>query len=198
MTLALGLRAFTGWAVAITLSDGGETPLVLDRRRIQLQAPELPAQAYHIAAGLQGPAGVALIAQALEASLAAAADALATLTAAFPGLAAAGLVAGRRPPAPPPRHARMSHTGWHASEGEMYRYTLMRAVEEAGLNVVAVPQAELEEAASAILGLSRDDLTRRLLGMGATIGPPWTQREKSAALAGWLALPGPKPATQPL
>ena len=188
MAAALGLRAFTGWAVAIVLDGDAPTPAVLERRRLQLQSPELPLEVYHVAARLPGRSGDDLIAGALEASLDAATRAVAELLSSFPGMRSAGLVAKRAPPAPPPSHARMSHTRWHASEGELYRYTLMRAAEEAALNVIAIPEPELDDAATTILGLPWSELQRTLVAMGAALGPPWTQREKSAALAGWLAL----------
>ena len=38
------------------------------------------------------------------------------------------------------------------------------------------------------LGLSADELTRRLAEFGRTLGPPWRQDEKLATLAAWLAL----------
>jgi hypothetical protein len=188
MAAAAGFRAFTGWAIAVVVDCDPTAPAVLERRRFQLQAPEMPAEVYHVAARLPGRSGDDLIAHALEASLAAATRAVAGLLSAFPRLRSAGLVVRHEPPAPPPPHARMAHTGWHASEGQLYRYTLMRAVEDAGLNLIAFPEPELDDAATTILGLPSSELQRALVTMGAPIGPPWTQREKSATLAGWLAL----------
>jgi len=191
MDLSLGLRAYTGWAVAITLGGDPHAPRVLDRRRLSLRAPALPAQVYHVANGLDGDAASRLIAQAIEASEYAASEAVTTLVAdlrATGPIRLAGLVVGRGPPRTPPRHARMSHSGLHGAEGELYRYTLLQAAAKAGLDVSIFVEADLNAMAETSLGLSPTELSGQLKRMGAEVGPPWTQREKSAALAGWLAM----------
>jgi len=193
MSLSLGLRAFTGWAVAITLGGDPHAPRVLDRRRLVLQAPELPGEVYHVARRLESDAATRLIAQAIEASEDAALQAVTALVAdlrATGPVRLAGLVVGRGPPRTPPLHARMSHSGLHAAEGELYRYTLLQAAAKAGFEVSIVVEADLATMAETALGLSAADLNSQLKRMGAEIGPPWTQREKSAALAAWIALAG--------
>jgi len=193
MDLSLGLRAYTGWAIAITLGGDPHAPRVLDRRRLVLRAPELPGELYHVANGLESDAASRLIAQAIEASEAAAFAAVTALVAdlrATGPVRLAGLVVGRGPPRTPLRHARMSHSGLHAAEGELYRYTLLEAAAKAALDVSIFVEADLPVMAETALGLSAADLTSQLKRMGAEIGPPWTQREKSAALAAWIALAG--------
>jgi hypothetical protein len=82
----------------------------------------------------------------------------------------------------------MSHTGCHASEGELYRFALLRGIEATGLEATLVPEAEMKEMAYAVLGVGERDLNAALLALGSSVGPPWTEREKGAALAAWLAL----------
>jgi hypothetical protein len=191
MTNAFGLRAFTGWAIAITLGGDARQPRILDRRRISLQAEEVPAQFYHVGANQDSAAAASLISKAIETSEAAAGEALAALSLDLePGTRPnrAGLVVGRAPPARPPGHARLSHAGLHWAEGEAYRWTLLRAAENAGLTVTIVAESDLAGSAAEALGLSAGELNTRLVSLGAEIGPPWTQREKSAALAAWLAM----------
>jgi hypothetical protein len=79
----------------------------------------------------------------------------------------------------------MSHTGCHAAEGELFRHALLRALETAGLAFSMTPEGEIEDQAFSMLG---PGISQRLAALGASIGPPWTQREKSAALVAWLAL----------
>ena len=189
--LALGLRAYTGWAVAITLGIGPSGPMIIDRRRIALQDPGLPGEVYHVAHSLEADVAAGLIAQAIEASQSAAFEGLTALMGDISKhglLARAGIVVGKGPPRPPPPHARMSHTGFHASEGQLYRHTLIQAAERARLELSIITEPELLEAAAATLGLAPAVLTARVTQLGASVGPPWTQREKSAALAAWMAL----------
>jgi hypothetical protein len=191
MKYAIGLRAFTGWAVAVTLEAGPDAPFARDRRRLSLLPPELPPQVYHVAQRLDASAARGLIQSCLSASVDAGRGSIVTLLA-EQGLAAADVCAGvvvkRAPPAAPLLHARMSHKDLHASEGELYRHTVISAVEGLGIELAICPEGEIEEQAFSILDMPAAEQARCLLEMGKALGPPWTQREKTAALAGWLAL----------
>jgi len=151
----------------------------------------MPGEVYHVAHGLEADVAAGLIAQAIEASQSAAFEGLTALMGDISKhglLARAGIVVGKGPPRPPPPHARMSHTGFHASEGQLYRHTLIQAAGRARLELSIITEPELLEAAAATLGLAPAVLTARVTQLGASVGPPWTQREKSAALAAWMAL----------
>ncbi|HXH20720.1 MAG TPA: hypothetical protein VNN10_01735 [Dehalococcoidia bacterium] len=192
MATALGLRAFTGWAVAVAVKvEEGGLLRVVERERVGLLPPTLPAQVYHVAQRL-GPREARQLIEDVAAEACSAAEAAIRDLAgrAGDGLAAAGLIVKRGPPPHPPTHARMSHTGWHAAEGELYRYALLRGIEAAALNATLVPEVEARDLAAAALDLRMHELNVRLSAMGAGLGPPWTDREKMAALAGWLALVG--------
>jgi hypothetical protein len=53
------------------------------------------------------------------------------------------------------------------------------------------------EIAQQALGSERGELLRRLAELGRPLGPPWSQDEKFAALAAWLAICGiPKSAQE--
>jgi uncharacterized protein GlcG (DUF336 family) len=186
---ALGFRAYTGWAVAVAVVEKDGRLQLIERRRIPLLPAGLPTEVYHAATRLGGEEARSLIQGAVEAAVAEAGAAVANLVGAVKP-AGAGLVVKRGPPPDPPRHARMSHTGCHAAEGELYRYALLRGIEGAGLAAMLVPEAEMIELAYAVLGLGERDLNAALLELGKSLGPPWTEREKSAALAAWLALAG--------
>ena len=56
------------------------------------------------------------------------------------------------------------------------------------LPVVRVREKEVLERTSGILGMEAARLQRRVQEMGRAIGPPWTQDQKLAALAAWIAL----------
>jgi hypothetical protein len=85
-------------------------------------------------------------------------------------------------------HARLSHAGLHAAEGNAYRFIVLEAVARIGLQLTLAVEAELRDLVCGALGVERAQLAALLAMMGRRVGPPWTQREKSAALAAWLAL----------
>src|SRR5690348_2715209 len=43
----LGVADHSGWAVCVAVTLDGYTPLVIDRRRIELVEPGIPSQPYH-------------------------------------------------------------------------------------------------------------------------------------------------------
>lgn len=84
-----------------------------------------------------------------------------------------------------------SHALIHSAEGEMFREALVRASERCGLAVTKVREHELFETAAAAFRTAADTLQRRLAELGRSLGPPWTQDQKLAALVGLLALATP-------
>ena len=62
--LAIGFRAHTGWAVAVALAGPPSAPAVVDRRRLDLTDPEVPRQAFHVAADLDAGAAEELVERA--------------------------------------------------------------------------------------------------------------------------------------
>ncbi len=71
-----------------------------------------------------------------------------------------------------------SHALIHTAEGVMYREVLVWAAEECHLTVAGVRENALDAAS-----------LKRLDSLGKLIGPPWTQDQKYATLAGLMALP---------
>jgi hypothetical protein len=51
-----------------------------------------------------------------------------------------------------------------------------------------VKEKELLSEASRVLRFKPNDLTRQIADLGREIGPPWSQDEKFASLAAWMAL----------
>src|SRR5262249_46704682 len=81
-----------------------------------------------------------------------------------------------------------SHALIHTAEGEFFRKALVEAGEHCGLPIVGVKERELFERASAHFRMPAGALERRIAELGRSIGPPWTQDQKYAALVAWLAL----------
>ena len=81
-----------------------------------------------------------------------------------------------------------SHPLLHTAEGIFYRQVLISASEPTGMQVLQVPERELEVRLAAALHLPADRILPRLTALGRGLGSPWTADQKLAAGAAWLAL----------
>ncbi len=201
---AVGLRAHSGWAALVALGGPADSPSVVSRRRLEMEDGSLAGarQPYHAAEELELRA-----AQALLARCAGQAELLAwrSLHEVVDGLAAGGhrvvagvvLMAANRP-LPPLRAILASHALIHTADGEHFRAALRAAAARGGLAVSGVAERDVYENAAKALGLEEDVLIQRVAAFRKAVGPPWTQDEKLAAAAAWLALaPGPRAKGRP-
>jgi hypothetical protein len=190
----LGFRAHSGWAAAVAVSGPPSAPEVVDRRRIEIADAEDPdaKRPYHAAEGLDLGDAERLVRRCTQASQrlarAAVGTMLAELRTAGHGVVGCGLLQGSGRALPDLADILASHALIHTAEGQMFRDILAEAGRHHGLPVVEVRERELMARCTADLGLSADELTRRLTEMGRALGPPWRQDEKLATLAAWLAL----------
>jgi hypothetical protein len=193
--VTIGFRAHTGWAVAVALAGPPEAPSVVDRRRLDLTDPEVPRQAFHVAADLDAGAAEELVERATRTAETLAERAVrglvGELRAAGHRLAGAGVVLGGGRRLGTLAQVLASHPAMHAAEGELYREVLVHASAACGLPVTGVPERDLHDRAAAVLGVPGPDLRRRVAELGRACGPPWAQDQKSAALVAWLALANP-------
>ncbi len=175
--VTIGLRAHTGWAVAVALAGPLGAPAVVDRRRLDLTDPEVPRQAFHVAADLAADAAEELVERATRTAETLAERAVrglvGELRSAGHQVAGAGVALG---------------SAMHAAEGELYREVLVQASAACALPVTGVPERDLYDRAAAALRVPVPDLRRRVAELGRACGPPWAQDQKSAALVAWLAL----------
>src|SRR5262249_23714222 len=87
------------------------------------------------------------------------------------------------------------HIRAHAAEGVLFRRVLETAAEANGLRCERFPERDLDSLAASRLGVSVAAVKSHLARIGERLGPPWRADEKSAAMAGWGAPPGPPPRT---
>jgi hypothetical protein len=190
--VAVGFRAHTGWAAAVTITIAAGVPVVVDRRRVSLHDPAMPLEMYHVAGTRSASEAKDIIARATRAINSTAKRALKDLCdelrADGHGVSAAGVVLGSGRLVLPLASALRSHAGSHAAEGELYRQSLVRASEALGLRLTAIPEPILYEHASAMLKMSPERIRTLVADLGKPLGPPWTQDQKSAALVAWLSL----------
>jgi hypothetical protein len=191
---AIGLRAHSGWAALVAIAGPSPSPSVLERRMIQLADPTIPGskQPYHAAELLKFEDAEKLVTRCLERTYALAEDALgATLDALQKKghtVNACGLLLASGRALPSLAGILASHAMIHAAEGELFRNALAHAGEQCGLAVLGVKERELFTRAERDLHFLTAAIEQQLAKLGRSMGPPWRQDEKYAALVAWLAL----------
>ncbi|MGA8766430.1 MAG: hypothetical protein WB559_05395 [Candidatus Acidiferrales bacterium] len=191
---AVGFRAHSGWTalVALTLTKGA--PTIVSRQRVHLVETFTYEfrQPYHTGEKLPLDEARAFVARMQKESRRLALDAIRKLKTELHeqgySLARAGLLlaSGRSLPALPQILA--SHSLIHSADGELFREALLDASARCALKSLTIKKREILETASRALRIKPADLTRRIAELGRPLGSPWTQDEKLASLAAWLAL----------
>jgi len=191
---AIGLRAHSGWAALVALTGLGDSPEVIARRRIEIADPGIRGskQPFHAAEPLEFSDAKAYIEQCVASTQRLAREAL---RAAMDGLRdrrmepmACGIILGSGRTLPGLEAILKSHALIHTAEGEFFRNALVEASGHCGLPVLGVKEKELFERGAAHFRSKMSELERRVQEMGKSLGPPWTQDQKYAALVAWMAL----------
>jgi len=190
----IGIRVHSGWAAAVAVSGNIDAPKILDRRRISVIEPGArgATQPYHFAKNLPLKAAEDHLARCAKAARLLAANGLKTMMQSVRQLeceitGCAILTASGRP-LPPLAETLASHAMIHTAEGEFFRNAFADAGAELGLTVSKLRERELFDRACAELRVGVPKLKSQLSKLGCDLGPPWTQDQKSAALAAWLLL----------
>jgi hypothetical protein len=191
---AVGFRAHSGWTalVAVRLEKG--EPVVLCRQRVELVKTfsYKYRQPYHTAERLPFEEGRAFIGEVNREARSLASRALRGMQAELGkkghrlNHCALLLASGR--PLPGLEKILASHALIHTADGELFRGALEHASAKCGAQVFRIREKQLMERAEEVLRLNEDALLRRLVELGRGLGSPWSQDEKFAALAAWLAL----------
>ncbi len=191
---ALGFRVHSGWTalVAVCLDKGA--PCVLARERIHLVETftyEL-RQPYHTAGKMPlDKAGAFILrvqTQARELAYRAIHDLQSELRKQGCDLGRSGLVLASGKPLPSLDKILASHALIHAGDGELFRAAIIHACERCGLKMESIKERELLERAGQSFRRKPAELLRCVTELGRALGSPWSQDEKFATLAAWLAL----------
>jgi hypothetical protein len=83
------------------------------------------------------------------------------------------------------------HFRMHKAEGVLFPDALVRAADQCGLNVIAIPEKLLSEHAEKALATPMSGLMKEVIMLGKTVGPPWGKDQKNAALAAIVGLQSP-------
>ena len=194
---ALGFRAHSGWTALVALSITKGVPSVLARQRLHLVETFTYEfrQPYHTAEKMPLDEARAFISRVEREAQRLAHRAInqrpESLHAQGYELRRCGLVLASGRTLPPLPQILASHTLIHTADGELFRRAILNASARGGLTSATAKQRALLSEASRVLHLKPNDLTRRIADLGRPLGPPWSQDEKFASLAAWLALASP-------
>lgn len=185
--MRLGIADHLGWAIAVAASDDHA---VVDRRRIELIEPGLPAAPVHHVGGphemhrqgepLDDDALAALVTDVRASVTRTAAAALDGLAAALPGPISS--ISLRTWPADFPQDIAVQRRVPHESRADaiMYRRVLADLAAERGWAVHQYDAKRVEDEAARLLG---DRATDVLHGPRTTLGPPWSKDHRTALAA---------------
>ena len=81
-----------------------------------------------------------------------------------------------------------SHALIHTAEGEFFRKIVSEACESCHIPVMGICERELNELANATFGKAAARVRQHISNLGKTVGSPWTQDEKTSALAALIAV----------
>lgn len=183
----LGIAHHLGWAVAVTASADHE---VVDRRRIELIEPGMPAAPVHHVGGphvlhrsgepLEDEALAALVADVRASAVRATSAALDEVVAALPGPIVSMSLRAWSPDFPEDVAVQRRVPYESHADSVMYRRVLRDLAIHRGWDVHLFDARTVEADAAEILGERADEV---LLGPRARLGPPWSKDHRIALAA---------------
>jgi hypothetical protein len=191
---AIGFRVHTGWAALVAVAGPFQSVAVVHRAHITLADPALrgSVQPFHAAERLEIRDAEQLIQRCADSSRRLACEALRKalddLREKGYKAVACGLLMASGCPLPGLAATLASHALIHTAEGEFFREAVANAGESSKLPILRIKERELVETAGSKFRVSPEELGRRVTELGRTLGPPWRQDEKYAALVASLAL----------
>ena len=191
---AIGFRVHSGWAalVAMCLEKGGGQVLLRGRPQLVETFTYEFRQPYHTAEKMSIENARAFVSRVESESRALAertiSDAKAELHKQGYELKAFAVLQAAGRPLPGLERILASHALIHTADGELFRDALTQACESSALRARPIKERELLAVAAKNLEVAPKKLAAQLTALGKPLGVPWSQDEKFAALAAWLAL----------
>src|SRR3989449_531195 len=198
---AIGFRVHSGWAAAVAVCVDKGAPVILARQRVHLVETFTYEfrQPYHTAEKmLEGQAREFISrtqAEARRLAYRAIRELESRTREQGVKLTRCGLLLASGRPLPVLDKILASHALIHTADGELFREAILHASARCGLRDFRIREKELLDRAENVLRLKSAALKRRVTELGRPFGAPWSQDEKFAALAAWLALATPKKAS---
>lgn len=189
---ALGFRMHSGWGVLVAISGNAHALELVHRTRIVVADPKIPGanQPYHYAENLESSKARKYLARcetvSQELARAAVKEVLGTLKEYEIAGAMVLLASGR--PLPSLEKILASHPLIHTAEGEFFRQVVRKTCEGLKIPVTAISERDLPQHAQTTFGSAATRVQRAVASMAKSLGPPWTQDHKSAALSASIIL----------
>lgn len=190
MTIALGFRVKSGFAVSVLLSGTKAAPLALARRIVLLSDPDVAGtrQPYHDGFGTaqEDLKAIARLTKIVDGcATRAIADLLADPLLTGQRCRAAGLVVGS---VIDPAVVGNPHIRAHASEGRLFRTVLEDALRARDVACTVIVEKSLNTLAPKAIGCPAGRIKKTIGSLGAALHGPWRAEEKAAATAAWMVL----------
>jgi hypothetical protein len=193
---AIGLRIHSGWGALVAVAGVNGAQEIIDRRKIVVIDPKAAgvAQPYHFVEEMELRAAERHLARCASESKRLAVEALREVFAKLRDsgftLAGAAILLSSARPLPDLDEILGSHALIHAAEGEFFRHAFRQALERLEIPVTGIRERDLDDHARKTFGKEATGVHQRIDGMGRLLGPPWTEDEKTAALAAAIILNG--------
>jgi len=194
---AVGFRVHSGWSAIVAVSLEKSAPVVLARQRVHLVDTFTYEfrQPYHTAEKMLAGEAREFISRMQAEARRLAYRALRELESRTHEqgvkLTRCGLLLASGRPLPGLEKILASHPLIHTADGELFREGILHAIARCGLEDFRVKEKELLDRAGRMLRIKPNALMQRVTDLGRSVGSPWSQDEKFATLAAWLALAAP-------
>ena len=194
---AVGFRVHSGWSAVVAVSLEKGAPVVLARQRVHLVDTFTYEfrQPYHTAEKMLAGEAREFISRMQAEARRLAYRALRELESRTHEqgvkLTRCGLLLASGRPLPGLEKILASHPLIHTADGELFREGILHAIARCGLEDFRVKEKELLDRAGRMLRIKPNALMQRVTDLGRSVGSPWSQDEKFATLAAWLALAAP-------
>ena len=191
---AVGFRVHSGWAAVVVVWLEKGAPVVLERKRGHLVKTFSYTfrQPYHTAEKMPLAKAREFVAQVQTEARQLAYGLIHGMQSDLEDLkikltrGSLLLASGR--PLPDLEKILASHALIHTADGELFREAIVHGCTRCGLKTERIKERELLESAERAIRVKPTELMRRVAELGKPLGSPWSQDEKFAALAAWLAL----------
>jgi hypothetical protein len=193
---AVGFRVHSGWTamVAVTMKKGSPSVVARQRPRLVETFTYAFRQPYHTARKMPFDEAREFIARVEKEARSLAYRAICGLQSDSQvqgvQLTSCALLLASGRPLPNLEKILASHALIHTADGELFREAILHACARCGLKTASIRDKELLEQAKSALRIQPAVLMRRVTELGRPFGSPWSQDEKFATLAAWLALKG--------
>jgi len=175
---AIGVEDHYGWANLVSVAVSGLDITLINKRRVDLIEPDLPASPYHHETlQMQHSKAEKLVRSVRASANKCAKTALASLVSELAPATCRAMAIRTPPLAELPAKVAEVHANpyvMHRADGMIYHQALTRAANQLGLSVLNFDKSHvLELAAAQFRGLTSSTLENRLKALGRPLQPPW-------------------------